>query len=579
MPYRSTSQRALAILAVFVSVALLTRPATALGVHKDERLGFQIQIPKGWNEAPLQTGEQWIVAKYVSRKSEFWTDPSLGYTFEFQPELRVIAFIDELIKKSDFDDFDYDKDEDEDEEEDDKPERGVRLRTKIYRDYEDYLKGTLKEGFYIDNDTEKQVAGMTVRCLDVKIESAARHVVTYIFETDLAKVAVEFDFFEHQLKKERSTMDRTFRSFKTIERTISLNLDEVGTFISLSNLRSKTPEERAEYRKLEQDRTWERMTSTMPEGWSTEEIDGVRILSCVDSRYNKRMAGRIRAIYKWLDKTFPDLAPDEYVRYPLLRICKDFDSVAKFVNVKAKTGRVRTLTFTTEFITYKDPGGAIGGESRNVNRAVLRRWIQDRNPMVRLGLPAWLNSGLTGTLSSATVKGTKMKHGPSDWEREWLRRATRGETALSIKDLMMLTDKEYDAAGQDRDFSLWAQSVALARFMTVGAGSKGKTKAAMRDYVGNLESVLSEIEEEEKAERDRKRKEKKAAEEEAEENDEEYSDEPKNEEEEEALIKERADAIKAKERRILEETFQRTFGSWSARDWTSFENAYAKAIK
>lgn len=570
-------------------LASLTAPATA-GTHKDERLGFQVMVPSGWEQVPLQTTEQWIVAKYVSPKMEYWTDPSLGYTFEFQPELRIIAFIDEVVNKSDFEDYDYKKKDDEDKEDEEEKEktdeekardRRIKLSTRIYRDYEDYLSGTLSEGYYLTDDpVEKKVNGLPVECFDVTLEKQARRVTTWVFDTEIAHIAIEYDFYAHQLKKERKGMERSFKSFKLIERTESLGLDEIGTFVSFADLAAKTPKDREKYRRADQDRTWEQMTATMPDGWDAKEISGVRILSCVDDRYNKKMVDRIKAVHGWLDKTFPNLGPEEYVRYPLLRICKDSDERNTFLNVKGNRYSGFQFNFSTELVTYKDMGGATGFELRRLNNSILRRWFQERDYRLRLSLPPWLGTGLGGLLFSAQVKGSKLKHAPSDFEREFVRQVVREKTALSARELMLMSSK--DAEDSDvRGSHMWAQATAFTRFMTVGSGSKGKYKGIANDYLDNINAVLVEIEEEDRAERERKKKEKEAAEEEDEDDDEEEEEErkPKTEEEEEAELKERQARFQAKQRRILEHAIDRTFEGWSDKQWAAFESAYAKSIK
>jgi hypothetical protein len=51
------------------------------------------------------------------------------------------------------------------------------------------------------------------------------------------------------------------------------------------------------------------------------------------------------------------------------------------------------------------------------------------------------------------------------------------------------------------------------------------------------------------------------------------------EEEEEARFKARQARAKENQRRVIEETFERTFASWTEKDWRTFEKLYFKAIK
>ena len=499
----------------------------------------------------------------------------------------MIAFIDEVVQGSDFEDYDYKKDEEDEDDEDLSDEererlRRIKLRKRVYRDYEDYLSGALSEGYYLAEDpVEKEINGFQVEIYEVVIERTARRMVTWVYDTDIAHIAIEFDFFEHQIKKERKGMERAFKSFKRIDRTIPLGLDDVGTFISIADLFEQTPEARERHRRADEDRTW---------GAHDLERPG-RLGSGRDLRHPRALV-RGRSLQQEARPTactpfgassttrFPDIGPDEYVRFPLVRICKDREEVGKFRNIKGSSGSY-ALEFTTELVTYKDDGGVTGFESAMVNNRMLSMWLQDRNYRLFLGLPRWINSGLAGTMTSATVKGKKMKHGPSDWEREWIRRLVREERLLPARELMLMTDKEHENAEDAEDYGPFFQSIALTRFLAAGPGSKGKYKNILQDYMRHLDDVLSEIQAEKAAERERKRKEKEEREDEDEEDEEEEEDDgkPKNEEEEEEMHKKRKEELAKEEKRILQETFDRTFGDWDDKDWKSFENAYAKAIK
>ena len=89
-------------LALFATAGLAANAPAApqsRGVHTDNRYGFKIKPPRDWQEVPVQANEQWLVAKYLSEKKYFWTDKDRGWSYEHQPELMVIAFVDEATKK------------------------------------------------------------------------------------------------------------------------------------------------------------------------------------------------------------------------------------------------------------------------------------------------------------------------------------------------------------------------------------------------------------------------------------------------------------------------------------------------
>src|SRR5262245_58508068 len=89
---RSSFCRPSATLAALL--VLLPCAAAPQGVHKDERLGFKLKVPRGWQEIPLRSEERWIVGRYRAPKAETTVDPTSGATLEHNPELQIIAFLD-----------------------------------------------------------------------------------------------------------------------------------------------------------------------------------------------------------------------------------------------------------------------------------------------------------------------------------------------------------------------------------------------------------------------------------------------------------------------------------------------------
>ena len=77
-----------------------TAPVQGGGWHQDPRFGFKFLPPKGWTRIPLKVDENWLVAKYLSDKTYIWNDKEIGWSNEHKPELMVIAFVEEAIKKA-----------------------------------------------------------------------------------------------------------------------------------------------------------------------------------------------------------------------------------------------------------------------------------------------------------------------------------------------------------------------------------------------------------------------------------------------------------------------------------------------
>jgi hypothetical protein len=92
-------------------------------------------------------------------------------------------------------------------------------------------------------------------------------------------------------------------------------------------------------------------------------------------------------------------------------------------------------------------------------------------------------------------------------------------------------------------------------FLAARGGAKDRrTKDLLPEYVKNLQAVVAQIEKEESTGKD--------------------DEKPKSEAEEDAWFKKKRQGFKEKEQRILQEKFERTFGTWKESDWKTFEDAY-----
>ena len=96
----------IAALLVLLSPALPLGPAGAASAqglkgdyHEDARFGFKVKPPKEWKGIPVPTGQSWVVGKYLSEKKYFYTEKG-SYTYEFQPEMTIVAFVSEELKKA-----------------------------------------------------------------------------------------------------------------------------------------------------------------------------------------------------------------------------------------------------------------------------------------------------------------------------------------------------------------------------------------------------------------------------------------------------------------------------------------------
>src|SRR5262249_38390199 len=94
---RARRARTAALLALGLAFPALAPAARAN--HKDDRLGFTIPPPNKWTSIPISGDDRWMVAKYLSDKTYFWTDKKGGWTQEHQPDMEFVAFVDAAVKE------------------------------------------------------------------------------------------------------------------------------------------------------------------------------------------------------------------------------------------------------------------------------------------------------------------------------------------------------------------------------------------------------------------------------------------------------------------------------------------------
>ena len=76
--------------AVLLGLGLVLLGSTPVGAetHKDEKLGYSINVPQGWNAIPIAGQEKYIVARWQSDKE--YLDGREGVSM--RPEIEVVLF-------------------------------------------------------------------------------------------------------------------------------------------------------------------------------------------------------------------------------------------------------------------------------------------------------------------------------------------------------------------------------------------------------------------------------------------------------------------------------------------------------
>lgn len=520
-----------------VAISLSTPTALAQGTHKDTRLGFELKPPRGWTQIPMRPDEEWLVAKFTGEVDRVVDDNNKRYFWTIEPELLVVAFPNDREKP---------KDEDE----------------KYYRDYKSYMAETYGRGFFVEEEETKTHQGLPVTCLEIKVESndgrPEQHIVTWVYETEVGAIAVHFDTLASEKAKHKSSIRRTLKSFKAIERTAPTEASASSGGLPSVPPALMTPEARKEYRIAEQRKEWELLADGLPkkEGWEATEIDGVLMLTHVDDKYTKSVAQRVRAIMDWLEEYFPSVGPDEYARAPLVRICEDESEKNRF--------REGTGTFWVDsyhLVTHKAPRAkaARGWNSSDnaweweyIGSRTLTVWFRERDAELWNAMPEWVREGLNLVAQSSTEKGSKLEFDEGDRERAGRKALPQSDDRMGLDRLMVMTQKEFDAMGRTTEF----QAAAILRFF-INSRSK-KYRYILPLYVANVRTALDEF---------------------AAENPKPDADiEAEDEEAENKLIAEQRAWRLRRERSVLDRAFGLTFGDWDKGDWQSLERAFGRSL-
>ncbi|MCC6409547.1 MAG: hypothetical protein IT453_20480 [Planctomycetes bacterium] len=538
-------------------VLLLASAARAGELYENPNFGFKLRPPKGWAQMPQQSSEEWQVVKYLSDKTYFWTDKAGGWTFEFKPELTVVAFVTEVTRQ---------KAEVEKKKEDGKDSITILLRNP-YKDYLDYLKRTYSGGgYYVSEEKDLELEGVPVHVYEIKVEKLARggpkRIVTWLYKQPEVEFAVQIEVFEDSYPKVKALMEDAFKSFRLIPRTGGgLPGATTGEKLVLEDTSKLTPKQREERRRGSERKAQEKALKTVPEGWDTFRTKRFLVLYHTDEKFARRIAGQAESLFAWLEATFPFVGPEEYVRCPVLRICKDSDEYNAYW-----TGGI-SFSFgerAPEVVAYNDQSGfQTGWAVERLNQELCDFWFHERDAQLAAAMPNWLVSGLLQTLGNARCDKTtgKMEFRADEWGRDEVRQIVRSGAALRPRELIRQTSDDFAGKSGDQYMNSTWQSGAWVFYLTAGAGAKdAKTKELLSSYIRNLKQVVTDREALDRA------------------GDKTTPEAPKTEEEEEAQFKARSTLWRQRQKELLDETYERTFRSWSDKQWDAIEQAYFKTL-
>jgi hypothetical protein len=519
----------------------------ALADHKDDRLGFTIQTPRGWSEIPMNVDERWKVARYISDKSLFWTEKDGGWTWEHKPNMEVIAFVAAATKEK----IKIEKKE---------TKEGTEWRLYAenpYQDYKDFLtKRYQGGGWFVSDEKESKVGDVAVTCYEIKVDKLSmegpKRMITWVFHVPDVDIAVQFEVLESGADKLKSDMTRCLRSFKQIPRSGEALYESSTGAYRFWDQDKMTVEERTQQRRVMEKASHEKASKAAPDGWVVKKMGRFLVINHADEKFAKQIVEQAEAVWDWLDATFTFIGEKEYVRSPIIRICKDDAEQRAYFRAGDWFSRN-----DLEILTAQDHMGKGGWEMEYVNRRVMDIWFADKDWDLRAAMPSWLSHGLDEFVGQLHVKAGKVDFGTDYWNRDEIRDRKREGKLTALRDLMLKTDQQFS----EDYFNLRYEGSSLVDFFVTGKASKDKrTKDLLPEYMRQVQKIAGEIKKETDSKKDEKSK------------------TPKTEEEEDAMFREREKGYKDKEKRLLEESFQRTFVGWDSADWKKFEETYLKSL-
>lgn len=541
---------------LFVALTVLVNLGASLvaqkNLYEDEKLGFRMKIPDKWTTVPVQIDEKWIVAKFLSNRS--YETKSRDYTDygEHKPLLQVIWFSDEARKLR--------------VEEEQRGDTTYIAKNVPYRDYKDYLKRNIAEGYYIDKEESETEAGVACTKFQVKIEkmsSMKRRYTTWVFRVDDGELAVQMEVLEDHYQKLEPMVLSALRSFKLIPRATNATSGPTtggsggksGELVAdlwtkdREQWRKLSANERQLRRKQIEEQRMALMQKDLPEGWTVRRTKRYLVLSHGDSKFTDRLVDAAEAFRLWLEDQFDEVS-DEYVMQGVIRICADYDEARAYA-----MGSGNWDSFNSdnrEVISYQDKSeGNSGTGFGRLFVGLMDQYLYDKDALLYTDLPMWLHSGLYSCVATAKMKGRKLEFEPDDWENEAIREAERGEKFLPLKEIMSPKAEDREVP---REF--WAQAARWLRYID-GPGQK---RSELKGFV--LKYMQQTIKASEELEREGGHR---------------VRNDAKTEEEEEKQAKDRANYWKKRRTAVLQK-IEKQLG-WSDETWASLEKAFYQYMK
>ncbi|MHC4973548.1 MAG: hypothetical protein ACYTG3_14575 [Planctomycetota bacterium] len=534
----------------------------------NERWGYKVRVPKGWTRAAMSADEEWIASKHLgkrpleARNSQYWTRET--------PEMWVIGF--PHIRRGER-----------------KAKRVERAEgtelivSNPYTDYKDFIKrnrGFLSwegGGYYFSKEEETEIGGVKVTQYEIAMEklvNTKRAVIAWVFHFDDIDFAIQFKILDDHFKGYKRGFYACLKSFKRAERTKALpgSATTGRKIVEEEDLDKLSPEERKRALQDQVKRKYQREIDALPKGWKSRESEHYLMLYNCEEKFARRTLAHAEAVRAHLDKLFGAVG-DRFVPKAIIRI---FNSDAERNAYHSSTRSIWDVV--REITVVQGAGWDKDWEYGRLNSSVFSVWLHYRNKNLAMNMPSWLSSGLHKYMDMLRSKGKRIDFTNEDWNRDSMRLQIKKGAYVPLKE--MITSEIWSAAEQKNPMGSWDrhQQAESVVYWLMTKGNRGKYKNLIKNYLFYLTIVVQDVQLEFEEKLGKLEDEKKAAmksagvDPDSEEEDEEEFDPAAHEEE---LVK----LYKEKRKEILEESFKRTFGKWSDKDWARFTKAWISHAK
>jgi hypothetical protein len=327
------------------------------------------------------------------------------------------------------------------------------------------------------------------------------------------------------------------------------------------DLDEQIEEKRRAWRK----RILEEAERNLPPGWRKDKsCKHFLVLWRGSAKYKEHIKNQAVQVRKWLDKNFQDVGKGKVMR-TVIRVCADAEEERAYLS-----GSGDSYSWESGEVVCS-AGNWILSDFSRVAYALTLQYLGEKNPALWRALPPWLSSGLGAYVGSARISKIKgFIFVPPQQDFAQARKLIEQDWLIPVQELIV-KDRDSLTVGkllEERDVDVLHRL--LVRFLMSRAGSRGKTKGLITDYMKHaVESLEKHDREEWRALLSKKME----------------TREPMTEQEEEEQFKRRRERAKewdqafAEERRaILEDIYSRAFAEWSERDWNRLDKAFRRFL-